>query len=130
MGGLENATQMPFLWDRAAAAVGGIDDSCSWMKITFFVCKIRFRTHTIIIQGHNHELLTVRCGGGLTLTVILAVKRPFFLRLHFQGLKFVSGIIPKLGVGAGFLIFGNHFFVLKTSRNAMKHKVNEGESHI
>ena len=33
---------------RAAALRGGIGDSSSWMKITFFLCKIRFRTHIFI----------------------------------------------------------------------------------
>ena len=37
---------------RRTAAVGeGIGDSSSWMKIDFFLCKIRFRTHIIIIKG-------------------------------------------------------------------------------
>ena len=49
---------MPFSWlskygasllqriiRRAAAVRGGIGDSSSWMKIAFFLCKIRFRTH-------------------------------------------------------------------------------------
>ena len=34
---------------RWAAARGGIGDSSSCMKIDFFLCKIRFRTHRIII---------------------------------------------------------------------------------
>ena len=33
--------------DRAAARRNG--DFCSWMKMTFFLCKIGFRTHIIII---------------------------------------------------------------------------------
>ena len=40
-------------------------DYCKWMKIAFFLCKIRFRTHIFIIWGqtHNqksHKRLTVR----------------------------------------------------------------------
>ena len=34
---------------RAAAVRGGIGDSSSCMKIDFFLCKIRFRTHRIIV---------------------------------------------------------------------------------
>ena len=34
---------------RWAAVRGGIGDSSSCMKIDFFLCKIRFRTHRIII---------------------------------------------------------------------------------
>ena len=46
--------------------------------------KIRFRIHIIIIQGQmhpikkSHKKLTVRGGGGSTLTVSLTVKYPFF----------------------------------------------------
>ena len=34
---------------RAAAVKGGIGDSSNWMKIDFFIWKIRFRTHKKLI---------------------------------------------------------------------------------
>ena len=42
-----------------------IGDSSRWMKIAFFLCKIRFRTHMFILWGQshnqkNHQKLTVR----------------------------------------------------------------------
>ena len=49
---------------------------------------------------------------------------------HWKGVKngfFYDLVLDKEGGGPGVLIFlggfGNHFFVLKTSRNATKHKI-------
>ena len=70
---------MPFLWSlkwgagplqticrRAAAVRGGIGDSSSWIKIDFFLCKVRFRTQSSSeikwTPKTNHEKLTVRWG--------------------------------------------------------------------
>ena len=39
---------------RAAAVRGAIGDSSGCMKIDAFLCKIRFRTHIIIISGQTH----------------------------------------------------------------------------
>ena len=50
-----------------AAVKGWIWDSSSWMKMTYFLRKIRFRTHVIRILGQkdtkNHKKLNVRGRG-------------------------------------------------------------------
>ena len=65
--GLKNTFFMPFTWlskwgaglfqmiiRRAAAVRGGIGDSKICMKIEFFLGKIRFKTHIIMICGKKY----------------------------------------------------------------------------
>ena len=44
---------MQMIIRRAAAVRGGIGDSSSCMEIDFFLCKISFKAHTIIIYGQK-----------------------------------------------------------------------------
>ena len=66
---------------------GKIGDSRSWMKMTFFLCKIFFRTHGIIIKDKkgtkkksqkDERRVGWGVGVGYTFMVSLNVKYPFF----------------------------------------------------
>ena len=84
---------MPFSWlqiiirrdwplanDHPEGPYDGIEDSNSWMKLAFFLCKIRFRTHYLSLYGLKHTTkneITKSCklgGAGSTLTVSLTVE--------------------------------------------------------
>ena len=82
---------------RAAAVRGGIGDSSSCMKIDFFLCKIRFRTHIIIISGQkytqkHHKKLTIREGQRLQSAWPENVRLFLLLALMIHGKSFNNEI--------------------------------------
>ena len=93
---------------RWAAVRGGIGDSSSCMKIDFFLRKIRFRTHKIIIKDKKHikkihKKLTVTGGEHLR-----SVKYPVFLWLPLVQRIINIFLVKKVNFNQDFRYF---FFI-------------------